>query len=122
MAVYISPKSNVCVEMCIKIPKSYCIVTRTCYKGSRWQRWVFVRWQVFVDLQTPDTLTVIKEGPHFANFFHVLYIPYVQTVVIVYTCQFFVVIVHYGCKSIWEFGTLWIAGQMTEKKRMLINL
>lgn len=38
-------------------------------------------------LDTPNTCTVIQEWASFANFLDVMHIPYIQTVIIVYTTK-----------------------------------
>lgn len=41
----------------------------------------------YTDLQAPDTAAVVEEGPWFADFPHIMDVPHIQTVVVVYTCH-----------------------------------
>lgn len=42
---------------------------------------------LYTHLQAPDTAAVVQEGPWFANFPHIMDVPHIQTVVVVYTCH-----------------------------------
>lgn len=49
--------------------------------------------------------------------FDVLYIPYIQAVIIIYTRQLQVVLIKCQCYNIWVFGIIWMCSHVTEMKQ-----
>ena len=71
----------------ISIPYPYSVIWWTGDEGLWWKHLSYTIHHLRVEFYTPDARGMVEEWPMFTYLLHIMDIPYIDTMIIVYTCH-----------------------------------